>query len=135
MDGLAVGVEEELEEAESSFEYRSAVSQRPFYRVPEAQFVVGERDDPDAGQFFPEGPALSEVGPEAEVKRERNDRPAVKGIDLDSEDARFVHPVHGVRNEERKKAETDEQEIEGECEEAATEGGQLDPAEGFLAAC
>lgn len=135
MDGLTVRMEEELEEAESSFEYRGAVSERAFYAVPEAQLLVGQRDDPDAGQFFPEGPAFSEVGPEAEVEGERKDRPSVKGIDLDGEDARFVHPVHGVRNEERKKAETDEQEIEGECEEAAAEGGELDPAEGFLAAC
>src|ERR1700678_2306354 len=64
----AIGVDEELDEAEPAFERGRSVAQRALDRVPETEMTVHNRDHANAHQAFARGAALALPQQNAEVE-------------------------------------------------------------------
>lgn len=68
LGAAAIGVDEELEEAEASFQGGGTVAQGSFDRVPEGEVRVNDGEDADAEEPFAGSASFAEPGKGAEVE-------------------------------------------------------------------
>ena len=68
LGAAAVGVDEELDEAEAKFEGGGSVAEGSLDRVPEGEVGVDDGDDADTEERFAEGASFAEPGEDAEVE-------------------------------------------------------------------
>ncbi|MFN7988633.1 MAG: hypothetical protein U0529_14250 [Thermoanaerobaculia bacterium] len=122
MNGLTVGVNEELKEAEAALESRSAVAQGAFERVPEGQVIVNKGDHANAEEALAEGLTVAEVGGEAEVEDESEEPPeAVKGVEVDDDVAGLDAVSEGGWKTSEDGCEKDDAEVDDESAGAGPE--------------
>ena len=127
VNGLPVGMDEELDEAKAAFQSGSAVAQGSLETMPEGEVAVDQGDDPDVEEPLSESLATTEVRDEAEVEHECEKAPEpVEGVEMDDEVAGWV--LAAVRQRRRKTAKNDKDEDDSQVEHkgpgASPKGGE-----------
>jgi len=157
LGAAAVGVDEELDEAEAKFEGGGSVAEGSLDRVPEGEVGVDDGDDADTEERFAEGASFAEPGEDAEVEDGDEEfgedadtlvvdvlvEGGVVGFDVELVEAErnlevaemvsLVFEEFGVGHCTEEDAEQehggDEGGVEGEGEGAAPERGEFDAVE------
>lgn len=129
----AVFAPEELEEAETALEHRSAVAEGSLDGLPQSQTVMSERDGARTGDPFSRCAAVADEVGETKVEYEEDEIAGLVKIPDDVHGS-FVENLEAPENFGRSPKNDGDDEVEKVAEHALRKGGKEQTLE-FLHAC